>query len=118
MRVNTLLPASPGTVEGPLADAKIKVLLTSAIALEARMTKLYEKKLPIILRPEVGLIVDVQYHGRPRRLKIRAPYTIWHGDEKDAGISIVIFQTEPGYYAEVEGRCFAYMGNQHTGLVY
>lgn len=116
--VQLMFPASSWTVDGPVADAKIKVLLTSLIALEARMTEFHGKKLPIMLRPEVGLMADVQYHGRPQRLKIRAPYTIWHGDEKDAGISIVIFQTEPGCYAEVQGRCFAYMGKQHTGLVY
>ncbi|RHZ46560.1 uncharacterized protein CDV56_101155 [Aspergillus thermomutatus] len=97
----------------------MKVLLTSAIALEAGMTvvpfeEFYEKELPIILRPKVGLMVDVQYHGRPRRLKIRASYTIWHGDEKDAGVSIVIFQTERGYRGTVDGPCLAYMGAIHS----
>jgi hypothetical protein len=61
---------------------------------------------------------DVQYRGRPRSLKIRAPYTIWHGDEEDAGISIVIFQTEPGGYTGERTCCLAYIGKQHTGLVY
>jgi hypothetical protein len=118
VRIHTLLPASQWTVDGLLADAKIKVLLTSVIALEARATEFYKKKLPIILRPEVSLMADVQYQGRPRRLKIRAPYTIWHGDEKNAGISIVIFLTEAGYHAEAQSRCFAYMGKQYIGLVY
>jgi hypothetical protein len=111
------------TVEGPLADAKIKVLLTSVIALEAGMTvvpreEYYKKEPPIALRPKVGIVADVQYHGKPRRLKIRAPWTIWHGDEEDAGVSIVIFQTEVGRYAEELQCCLAYMGKQHTGLVY
>ncbi|GIK07105.1 hypothetical protein Aspvir_002760 [Aspergillus viridinutans] len=106
------------TVEGPLADAKLKVLLTSVIALEAGMTvvpreKFYKEEPPIVLRPKVGITVDVQCHGRPRRLKIRAPWTIWHGDEEDAGVSIVIFQTEVGYNAEAESCCLAYMGAIH-----
>jgi hypothetical protein len=111
------------TVEGPLADAKIKVLLTSVIALEAGMTvvpreEFYKTEPPIALRPKVGIVADVQYHGKPRRLKIRAPWTIWHGDEEDAGVSIVIFQTEVGRYAEELHCCLAYMGKQLTGLVY
>ncbi|GIJ89564.1 hypothetical protein Asppvi_008506 [Aspergillus pseudoviridinutans] len=106
------------TVEGPLADATMKVLLTSAIALEAGMTvvprkEFHEKEPPIVLRPKVGIMVDVQYYGRPRRLKIRAPWTIWHDDEEDAGVNVVIFQTEVGYYADTQGCCFAYMGAIH-----
>ncbi|GFF23941.1 hypothetical protein IFM58399_00477 [Aspergillus lentulus] len=106
------------TVEGPLADAKIKVLLTSVIALEAGMTvvpreEFYKKEPPIALRPKVGIVADVQYHGKLRRLKIRAPWTIWHGDEEDAGVSIVIFQTEVGRYAEELQCCLAYMGAIH-----
>ncbi|PKX95434.1 uncharacterized protein P174DRAFT_419371 [Aspergillus novofumigatus IBT 16806] len=96
-RNTPLTMAYPWAVEGPLADAKIKVLLTSVIALEAGMTvvprkEFYKKEPPIVLRPKVGIAADVQYHGRPRRLKVRTPWTIWHCDEDDAVVSIVIFQ--------------------------